>query len=107
MTTSKSADLALLSLGGSIPGRQAIPFGTTDHMDILDPFFALGYPALADVDDIRGGAVIGSGIEHITATDGKISRLNVIVDDVEHIQHTASFNHGNSGGLHIAAASGR
>ena len=95
---SSTADLALLHLDRTISGRSAILLGDSADQLVMDTVYALGYPALADVDDEIEDVAITSGIEHISATNGIISRKNVVVDGVTNIQHTANISHGNSGG---------
>ena len=92
---SGKADLALLCLNEQLRSRKPIRFGNSEKQKTVDKVFALGYPGLADVDD---NIELTSGIEHITVSDGIISRKDVVVDGVKHIQQTATIAHGNSGG---------
>lgn len=107
--TSEIADLALLHVRGAITERTPAVLGSTDGLDVLDPVVALGYPGLADIEDIPSvlfassfeamlAKQISSGTETVTVTDGKLSRLNIVTQGITQIQHTADIAHGNSGG---------
>lgn len=101
----KHADLAVLRSAEPVEGRVALPLlAEGDSIDAGDTVYALGYPGSTDDAsvDSEGNHDYAGGVESVTITNGVVSLHNTFVDDndvrVNIIQHTATINHGNSGG---------
>ena len=99
------ADLAVLRSAEPVEGRVALPLlAEGDSVDAGDAVYALGYPGSTDDAsvDSEGNHDYAGGVESVTITNGVVSLHNTFVDDndvrVNIIQHTATINHGNSGG---------
>ena len=100
------ADLGVLRAANPISGRMALP--------LLDPsvepeagstVYALGYPSSTDsstVDSSNSVTTYAGSADKVTMTNGIVSLHTNFVDEndnkVRIIQHTATINHGNSGG---------
>ena len=106
---SNIADLAIVHVDEIIQGRVPAVLGKTESLKITDPVYALGFPGLADITDLKNNIVLStleqaivrncpSAIADITVTTGNISKTNVVTEGIEYIQHTADILHGNSGG---------
>ena len=101
-------DLALIRLSKPLKERKAAAFGKSAAVNVTDSVYAIGFPAIADIDDHYSSYASSwesylkesfpSGIENMTVTQGTVSRKDVILNGVNHIQHEADISHGNSGG---------
>lgn len=99
------ADLAVLKAVSTAPGRIALPLLTSqDDVSSGDTVYGLGYPSSTDkatIDSNNNMEYAGS-IDKVTVTNGIVSLLTTYTDEnntkVDVIQHTATINHGNSGG---------
>ena len=92
-------DLAVLQTEGVVPGRVAMPLLPADEKpESGDKVYALGYPGTTD----QFNPTIAASVERVTITEGIVSLHSQFVDDndtmVDIVQHTATINHGNSGG---------
>ena len=99
------ADLAVLRSAEPVEGRVALPLlAEGDSVDAGDAVYALGYPGSTDASSIdsEGNHDYAGSVESVTITNGVVSLHNTFVDSndvrVNIIQHTATINHGNSGG---------
>lgn len=107
------ADLAVLKAISPVSGRIALPLlPFEEDAQSGEKVYALGYPS--STDKATSGAEIAGSIDKVTITDGIVSLLTTYTDDnaaealltgeklkeakVNVIQHTATINHGNSGG---------
>lgn len=91
--TDKDIDLAVIQAEAPVPGVTTLPLLPAEDMETGDSVYALGFPGIADV-------VADSNhytAEDLTVTDGIISRY-LTSDGRKCMAHTASINHGNSGG---------
>lgn len=91
--TDKDIDLAVIQADVPVPGVTTLPLLPAEDMQTGDGVYALGFPGIAD-------AVADSNhytAEDLTVTDGIISRY-LTSDGRKCMAHTASINHGNSGG---------
>lgn len=95
-------DLAVLKAAEPIKGRKALPLmKEDDSIGSGEKVWALGYPAATDkqVVNTLGNEKYYATVEGVTVTDGIVSLHSTYGDSrVKVIQHTASINHGNSGG---------
>lgn len=100
------ADLAVLKTVSTVPDRIALPLLTSqDDVSSGETVYALGYPGSTDKatagSDDKVEEYAGS-IDKVTVTNGIVSLLTTYTDEnntkVDVIQHTATINHGNSGG---------
>lgn len=101
------ADIAVLEAAEPVEGRVALPLLSTDiFLESNTPIRALGYPSSTDsatVDVSTGKQEYAASIDKVTITDGIVSLHTNFVDNdhnanIDIIQHTATINHGNSGG---------
>lgn len=97
-------DLVMLEVEDSrLSEHSVLPLRRTDELSIGESVYSFGFPGVAD-DYIVGGDDLPSKPENLSLTSGIISKLNVIFTETEEseneivIQHTATINHGNSGG---------
>lgn len=101
---SDEADLAVLEAAEPIKGRKALPLlKKSDLIDSGDEVWALGYPGATEdlTSDSYGNQTYYGSVERVTVTNGTVSlHSSMTVDDarINVIQHTATINHGNSGG---------
>lgn len=94
-------DLAVIQTldGEPVPGRVALPLlPVGEEVKTGDAVYALGYPGSTDAFNPTTAA----SVERATVTNGIVSLHSQVVDDndtmTDVIQHTATTNHGNSGG---------
>lgn len=92
-----SPDIAILRTQKPIEGRTALPLLSADSVEVTQPIFALGFPALADEAN-DSGTNLPSDIEDITVTAGTITKIKTAIYGADCIQIDASINPGNSGG---------
>ena len=100
------ADLAVLRAAEPVEGRVALPLLSPElPLEANSPIRALGYPSSTDNATIEasGRQEYAGSIEKVTITDGIVSLHTNFVDsdheaNINVIQHTATINHGNSGG---------
>ena len=100
------ADLAVLRAAEPVEGRMALPLLSPElPLEANVSVRALGYPSSTDSATIEatGRQEYAGSVEKVTVTDGIVSLHTNFVDnshnaDVNVIQHTATINHGNSGG---------
>ena len=99
------ADLAVLRAAEPVEGRMALPLLSPElPLDSNSPVRALGYPSSTDDATIEasGRQEYAGSVEKVTITDGIVSLHTNFVDSndasINVIQHTATINHGNSGG---------
>lgn len=86
-------DVAIIRAEAPIGGVGTLPLRRSEELETGDQVFALGYPGISDeVADENNYTA-----EDITVTDGIISRY-MTVGGVKSMAHTATVNHGNSGG---------
>lgn len=89
----EDVDLALLKAEEPVKGVEVLPLQYAEEMETGNEVYALGFPGIADeVSDTKSYTA-----EDITVTDGIVSRY-IVSDGVNCIAHTATVNHGNSGG---------
>ena len=100
-------DIAILRAEKKVPGRTALPLKKTSEESGLDgsTVYAIGYPGAANSmqDELDGMTLkshISADVSSSTITNGTVSRTFSYpeYDHTDVIQHTASINHGNSGG---------
>ncbi len=98
----EDADYAIIQAKAPVKGVATLPLLPAEIMETGEQVYALGFPGVADI-------VTDSNhytVEDITVTDGIISRYITSTDKFSKdygvpeklIAHTASINHGNSGG---------
>jgi len=99
------ADLAVLRAAEPVEGRMALPLLSPElPLDSNSPVRALGYPSSTDdaTTEASGRQEYAGSVEKVTITDGIVSLHTNFVDSndasINVIQHTATINHGNSGG---------
>lgn len=98
------ADLAVLRAAEPMEGRVALPLLPEDEeIESGDTVYALGFPGTTDDATLGNfsGKEYAASVEKVTITSGIVSlHTTVAADDtdVRVIQHTATINHGNSGG---------
>ncbi|MBR5292884.1 MAG: trypsin-like peptidase domain-containing protein [Clostridia bacterium] len=100
------ADLAVLRAAEPVEGRMALPLLSPElPLESNSAIRALGYPSSTDDATIEasGRQEYAGSIEKVTITDGIVSLHTSFVDkshdaNINVIQHTATINHGNSGG---------
>ena len=100
------ADLAVLKAAELVEGRMALPLLSPElPLESNSSVRALGYPSSTDDATIEatGRQEYAGSIEKVTVTDGIVSLHTSFVDkshdaNINVIQHTATINHGNSGG---------
>ena len=100
------ADLAVLKAAELVEGRMALPLLSPElPLESNSSVRALGYPSSTDDATIEatGRQEYAGSIEKVTITDGIVSLHTSFVDkshdaNINVIQHTATINHGNSGG---------
>ena len=100
------ADLAVLRAAEPVEGRMALPLLSPElPLEANSAIRALGYPSSTDDATIEasGRQEYAGSIEKVTITDGIVSLHTSFVDkshdaNINVIQHTATINHGNSGG---------
>ncbi len=88
-----NVDLAIIQAEQPIQGVTTLPLLPAEEMGTGDSVYALGFPGRTD--DIADENLFTT--EDITVTDGIVSRY-FTSDGVKTMLHTASINHGNSGG---------
>lgn len=86
-------DVAVLKLPEPTTERRALTMRKMKDTDMSDNYYALGYPAVADV----GVDYMKYDVSDIVTTSGMISRQST-VDEVEAYLIDIDINHGNSGG---------
>lgn len=91
-------DLAILKLPEPTTERKALKLRKMKDTDTSAIYYALGYPALADV----GVDYTKYDVSDIVTTSGIISRQST-VDEVEAYLLDIDINHGNSGGPLVSA----
>ncbi len=101
----KHADLAVLKAISPVPGRIALPLlSSQENIASGENVYVLGYPGTTDLAtlDANNNMEYAGSVDKVTITNGIVSLLTTFVDDnntkVDVIQHTATINHGNSGG---------
>lgn len=86
-------DLAIIQTEKPVSGVTTLPLLPAETMETGDGVYAMGFPSVADkVADFNNFTV-----EDITVTDGVLSRY-LVSYGVKSMAHTATVNHGNSGG---------
>lgn len=105
------ADLAVLRAADPVPGRMALPLLDQNvELEAGSTVYGLGYPSSTDsgtVDSSNSVTSYAGSAERVTVTDGIVSLHTNFVNSndkkIRVIQHTATINHGNSGGPLITA----
>lgn len=100
------ADLAVIRAAEPISGRMALPLlDQSVKLEAGSTVYALGYPASTDsstVDSSNSVTSYAGSADKVTVTNGIVSLHTNFVNDndkkIQVIQHTATINHGNSGG---------
>ena len=100
------ADLAVLRAAEPIPGRMALPLlDQSVAPEAGSTVYALGYPGSTDrstMDSSNSVTSYAGSVDKVTVTNGIVSLHTNFVNDndkkIRIIQHTATINHGNSGG---------
>lgn len=99
-------DLAILRAANPVPGRVALYLqGSEDSLSQTDPVYSIGYPGSSD--SATSESYLLASVSDVTVNTGNVSRFydsasatgtntGGITGHV--IQHTATINHGNSGG---------
>lgn len=95
------ADLAVLKAAEPVAGRMALALmDQSVSVESGSAVYALGYPG--STDDSTGGTEYAGSVDKVTMTNGIVSLhtnyLNSNDKKIRIIQHTATINHGNSGG---------
>lgn len=100
------ADVAILRAAEPVPGRVALPLlDDEESLDITDKVNSLGYPGTSDKATSEGYLL--ADIDGMVVNPGAVSRFydsasvagdNSGIINGHLIQHTATINHGNSGG---------
>ena len=96
----------MLKAAELVEGRMALPLLSPElPLESNSSVRALGYPSSTDDATIEatGRQEYAGSIEKVTVTDGIVSLHTSFVDkshdaNINVIQHTATINHGNSGG---------
>lgn len=86
-------DLAIIKAESPIPGVTTLPVCSAETISVGETVYALGYPGISDRLADSNHYTAGD----ITVTDGVVSR-HQLTDGIKCMAHTASVNHGNSGG---------
>ena len=86
-------DVAIIRAEAPIRGVGTLPLRYAEELETGDGVFALGYPGISDETADRNDYTA----EDITVTDGIVSRY-MTSSGVKCMAHTATVNHGNSGG---------
>lgn len=104
------ADLAVLRAAEPVAGRIALPLLDQDYtLNASETVYALGYPSSTDMAtlDASYNMEYAGSVDKVTVTNGIVSLHTAYVDGnntrTNIIQHTATVNHGNSGGPLITA----
>lgn len=95
----EDGDYAIIQARSPIQGVTTLPLLPAEEMETGDRIYALGFPGIADVMADSNHYTT----EDITVTDGTISRYithttSEYAAPLKLMAHTASINHGNSGG---------
>lgn len=96
-------DVAIIKAEKPVPGRKTLPLmGTSEDLLAAQPVYALGYPGSTDYLTLKKDYSYNlvADIEDVTVTNGIVSMLtnSALFDDTDIIMHSATVNHGNSGG---------
>lgn len=106
-TTTGYPDVAILQASKPVEDHVALPLRSAEDVRRSEEVYALGFPADGDSFTIntRGSGYYCALVSDVIATSGIVSRLTTLADANNNnvIQHTASINHGNSGGPLIDA----
>lgn len=86
-------DLAIIKAQAPIPGVATLPICSAEKVSVGETVYALGYPSISDKMADSNHYTAGD----ITVTDGVVSRHQQ-TSGTKCMAHTASVNHGNSGG---------
>lgn len=98
----EAPDLAVLVTERPVTERIPLPLMSSDHVEIAQDVFALGFPGVAD-DLADNKEALPSDIEDITLTKGVISKLLVVHEGTDCFQTDAVIHSGNSGGPLLTA----
>ncbi len=91
---SEEMDFAILTLGAPLSNRTYLKLRSGSKVSQLEKVYALGFP---------GRVLIFQSVntfapDDVTVTNGQVSKVTTLADNVEYIQHSATLNTGNSGG---------
>ena len=105
---SQIADIAVLKTDAPVPGRSPAVLGDPDDVSGTDMVYAIGFPGYSDVDDANNAVSedyetrimknYPSGIDNMSVTQGYVVKNHVTIGGIDHIQHAAAIDGGNSGG---------
>ena len=105
---SQIADIAVLKTDAPVPGRSPAVLGDPDDVSGTDMVYAIGFPGYSDVDDANNAVSedyetritknYPSGINNMSVTQGYVVKNHVTIGGIDHIQHAAAIDGGNSGG---------
>lgn len=102
---SDDADVAVLRAAEPVPGRMALPLLDNENgLQVTDAVSSLGYPGSAD--DATSEGYLLANVSDMVVNSGNVSRFYDSASVTGSsgqlsghlIQHTATINHGNSGG---------
>lgn len=86
-------DLAIIKANAPITGVTTLPVTSAQNIPVGETVYALGYPGISDALADSNHYTTGD----ITVTNGVVSR-HQLTSGIQCMAHTASVNHGNSGG---------
>lgn len=86
-------DLAIIKANAPISGVTTLPITSAESIPVGEAVYALGFPGISD--ELADSNHYTAG--DITVTNGVVSR-HQLTDGIRCMAHTASVNHGNSGG---------
>lgn len=86
-------DLAIIKAEAPIPGVATLPICSAEKVSVGETVYAMGYPAISDKMADSNNYTTGD----VTVTNGVVSRHQQ-TNGTKCMAHTASVNHGNSGG---------
>lgn len=89
----EKVDLAIIKANAPIPGVTTLPLCPAEEIPAGELVYALGYPGISD----KAADENHYSTRDLTVTDGVVSR-HLLSDGTKCMAHTASVNHGNSGG---------
>ena len=89
----ETVDLAIIRAKEPISGVATLPLCPAEDIPAGELVYALGYPSISD----KAADENNYSTRDLTVTDGVVSR-HLLSDGVKCMAHTASVNHGNSGG---------
>jgi S1-C subfamily serine protease len=93
---SASMDIAVLRLSQEIGNRVPLQLADSDKLTPTTPVWALGFPAI--VNEFDQFNINSFTPADVTISAGAISKLAILFDNNNYVQHSADISGGNSGG---------